>query len=242
MSQDVHNEKKFFDDLAEEKFQYSALKKKCFEKLFIELSKFIIDKERINIIDLGCGTGNFTAKLLSFKSEIYGCDVSEKSIKVAKKLHPKVNFSVQNIEKLSFEDNYFDVVIFSGVLHHFENLNPPLLEAFRVLKKDGVLFSYDTNLFNPFYWLLRRKNSIFYVSAGVTANEEPLSKKKIINAMQSQKFKNIKVYGISSMPLESVPGKLSFFVPLYNLLDYLLDIVPFVRNNVGSFLITKANK
>ena len=47
MSQDVHNEKKFFDDLAEEKFQYSALKKKCFEKLFIELSKFIIDKERI---------------------------------------------------------------------------------------------------------------------------------------------------------------------------------------------------
>ena len=83
---------------------------------------------------------------------------------------------------------------------------------------------------------------MFYVSAGVTANEEPLSKKKIINAMQSQKFKNIKVYGISSMPLESVPGKLSFFVPLYNLLDYLLDIVPFVRNNVGSFLITKANK
>ena len=84
MSQNIQNEKKFFDELAEEKFQYSALKKKCFEKLFIELSKSIINNKKINIIDLGCGTGNFTGKLLSFKSEIYGCDVSEKSIKLAK--------------------------------------------------------------------------------------------------------------------------------------------------------------
>ena len=45
MSQNIQNEKKFFDELAEEKFQYSALKKKCFEKLFIELSKSIINKK-----------------------------------------------------------------------------------------------------------------------------------------------------------------------------------------------------
>ena len=242
MSQNIQNEKKFFDKLAEEKFQYTALKKKCFEKLFIELSKSIINKKKINIIDLGCGTGNFTGKLLSFKSEIYGCDVSEKSIKLAKKLHPEINFSVQNIEKLSFENNYFDVVIFSGVLHHFNNLNLPLMEAYRVLNKDGILFSYDPNLHNPYNWFLRKKNSKFYVSTGVTINEEPLTKNKIINAMQLQKFKNIKVYGISNMPFESVAGKLSFFVPLYNFVDYLFDIVPFIRNIIGSFLITKASK
>ena len=243
MSQNIQDESSFFDQLAVQKFEYSALKKKCFEKLFFELSKSISSKQKINIIDLGCGTGNFTSKLLSLNGQIYGCDISKKSIKIANELYPKVNFSIQNIEKLSFEDNYFDIVIFSGVLHHFDDLSPPLIEAKRILKKDGTLFAYDPNLHNPFYWLLRRKNSMFYSNEGVTKNEEPLTKNKIIKAMQLQKFKNIQVYGLSSMPFESVgSNKLSYFMPLYNFVDYLLNIVPYVRNIFGSFLITKGRK
>ena len=36
--------------------------------------------------------------------------------------------------------------------------------------------------------------------------------------------------------------KLNFLLPVYNFVDLLLDIVPFIRNRIGSFLITKAWK
>ena len=92
-----------------------------------------------------------TKKLPLISDQVYGCDISPKSIKRANYLYPKINFSVQDIENLSFENDFFDVIIFSGVLHHFDDLNKPLLEAKRILKKDGLIFSYDPNLKNPFF-------------------------------------------------------------------------------------------
>ena len=243
----MQNKKKeivFFDKLAEEKHDFSALSEKCFKRLFSELSKFLTKKTRnIKIIDLGCGTGNFTKKLSFFSNQIYGCDISRKSIERAKYLYPKIKFSVQDVINLSFANNSFDVVIFSGVLHHFNNLYEPLKEAKRILKKDGLIFSFDPNLKNPFFWLFRRKNSLFYSKKGVTENEEPLKQKEIENMMKLHNFNNIDVYAISNMPLKSVGDKkLSYFKYFYNFADYLLNLVPFIRNSIGSFLITKGQK
>ena len=216
----------------------------CFQKIFIELSKSIINQPKnIKIMDLGCGSGNFTKKLPLISDQVYGCDISPKSIKRANYLYPKINFSVQDIENLSFENDFFDVIIFSGVLHHFDNLHEPLKEAKRILKKDGLIFSYDPNLKNPFFWLYRRKNSLFYSKKGVTENEEPLKQKEIENMMKLHNFNNIDIYAISNMPMKSIGDKkLSFLIPFYNYADYLLNIVPFIRNSIGSFLITKGQK
>ena len=244
MTQNKKEEIIFFDKLAEEKHEFSSLSEKCFERLFSELSKSLIKKpKKLKILDLGCGTGNFTKKLSLLSDQIYGCDISPKSIERAKYLYPKIKFSVQDIKKLSFENNSFDVIIFSGVLHHFNNLYKPLKEAKRILKKDGLIFSYDPNLKNPFFWLYRRKNSLFYSKKGVTENEEPLKQKEIENMMKLHNFNNIDIYAISNMPMKSIGDKkLSFLIPFYNYADYLLNIVPFIRNSIGSFLITKGQK
>ena len=176
-------------------------------------------------------------------SEVYACDISPKSIEKASNLYPKINFSVQDIEKLTFENNFFDVVVFSGVLHHFDNLDPPLNEAKRVLKPDGLIFSFDPNLYNPFFWLYRRKKSWFYSNEGVTDNEEPLTKKRVKNVMESFQFKQIEIYAISNMSYKYIENKkLSLLLPIYNFADYLLDIIPFIKKAIGSFLITKARK
>ncbi len=244
MTQDKKKEIIFFDELADEKHEFSALSEKCFQRLFDELSKSLIDKTKnIKIIDLGCGTGNFTKKLPLISDQVYGCDISPKSIKQASYLYPKIKFSVQDIENLSFENNFFDIIIFSGVLHHFSDLTKPLSEAKRILKKDGLIFSYDPNRNNPFFWLYRRKSSFFYSQKGVTENEEPLKQKELEKIMQHHDFKKIEVYGISNMPMKSIGDKkMSFLLPLYNFADYLLDIIPFVRKSIGSFLITKGRK
>ena len=77
---------------------------------------------------------------------------------------------------------------------------------------------------------------------GVTETIE-LIKNKIEIVMQSCQFKKIKVYGISNMPFKYIENKkLSLLLPIYNFVDYLIDIIPWVKNTIGSFLITKARK
>ena len=111
MYQDKEKEIEFFDQFIEEKKEYVGLSSKSYDKLFNELSKFLTAKDQqIHIIDLGCGTGTFTKKLSLLNGEIYGCDISSKSIAQAIKLNPKVKFSVQDIESLSFENDKFDFI------------------------------------------------------------------------------------------------------------------------------------
>jgi hypothetical protein len=91
--------------------------------------------------------------------------------------------------------------------------------------------------------MYRRKKSFLYSNEGVTDNEEPLTKKKIITAIKSCEFNNFSVYAISGIPFNYIENnKLSLFLPIYNFVDALLNIVPFIRNKIGSFLITKINK
>ena len=244
MTQDKKNEISFFDQIAEEEKEYIALSTKSYDRLFAELSKCLgQSKKRIKIVDLGCGTGSLTKKLLSLNSEVYGCDISSKCIETVNKLYPNINFSVQDIENLSFDDNFFDVAVFSGVLHHFEDFNKPLMEAKRILKKGGLIFAFDPNINNPFFWLFRRKKSWFYDKDGVTKNEEPLNKKKIKTTLQSCSFNEIKVFGISKMSYQYISSKkLSLFLPVFNFCDYLFNLIPYLRNIIGSFLITTARK
>jgi len=244
MIQDKKKEIDFFDKFIQEKNEYAVFSTKGYDKLLFELTKSLKFKNnKIKIIDLGCGTGTFTKKMSSLSSEIYGCDISPKSIEKASEKYPEINFSIQDIENLKFENNFFDVVTFSGVLHHFKDFSIPLKEAKRILKEDGLIFAFDPNLYNPFFWLYRRKESWFYSKSGVTDNEEPLSKKKIIETAKLCGFEEIDVYGISDMSFKYIESKkLSFFLPIYNFVDGLFNIIPFVRNNFGSFLITIIKK
>ena len=244
MQQDKKKEIKFFDNFVEKHDQYIGLSNESFERLYLELSKSLSSfNDNIKIIDLGCGTGTFTKKLLNLSDDVFGCDISEKSIIKARKLNSKIKFINEDIENLSLTNETFDIVILSGVLHHFENSNKVLLESKRILKKGGLLFAFDPNLHNPFFWLYRRKKSFFYSLKGVTENEEPLTKKHIFKSMKLAEFNQINVYGISNMPFKYIDSKiLRVFLPIYNLFDSFININPYVRNAFGSFLITKGYK
>ena len=242
MVQNKDEEIVFFDKFVIKNIDYIGISSAGYNKLFSELSKSLgYQKQNIKIIDLGCGTGAFTEKLSLLSSNVYGCDISPESIKRAKHLFPNMNFSVQDIENLKFKDNFFDVIVFSGVLHHFIDLQLPLMEAKRILKPGGLIFAFDPNLHNPFFWLYRRKKSWLYSSQGVTKNEEPLTKKKIKFVMELCKFKKIEVYGIANISFKYIKNK-KLLLPIYNLVDFFIDKIPYFKNVFGSFLIIKAKK
>lgn len=97
------------------------------------------------VLDAGCGGGRNMHWFIQNGFGIFGIDSSEAAILNLKNKYPhlKENFQIAPVEKLPFEDNFFDHVISSAVLHfaasvaHFNNM---MAEMIRVLKTNGTLF------------------------------------------------------------------------------------------------------
>ncbi len=131
---------------------------------FDNLQNFIDHKKVDKCLDIACGTGRLSAKLLQVTDNVYGVDLSEEVLKIAKNKYPQINFSLGESVNLPYEDNFFDLVVINGSLHHFFATEKTFTEAFRVLKagaKFVVLGEPNKNygaLWNPFFyvWFLFR--------------------------------------------------------------------------------------
>lgn len=112
-------------------------------------------------LDYCCGDGKRTIFLAQHGAKSFGIDISEESIKKCKEIAEKedlikeTNFSVMDAEKLEFEDNSFDLIICTGVLHHLD-IQKAYPELARVLKSDGKIICCEPLVHNPFFQLYRR--------------------------------------------------------------------------------------
>ena len=98
------------------------------------------------ILDAGCGGGRNLFWFINNEIEIYGIDKDPASIRFLKSVYPKLEaarFQVSKAEQLPFENDFFDHLISSAVLHfaesttHFFNM---VKEQVRVLQSKGSLF------------------------------------------------------------------------------------------------------
>ncbi len=94
------------------------------------------------VLDVGCGTAEFTIKMTGSARQVVGVDFSREAISRALKnmvRNDGTNVRVQlaDAERLPFPDGSFDVVVSrrGPVTDTLERLS----EAYRVLKKDGLL-------------------------------------------------------------------------------------------------------
>ncbi len=91
-----------------------------------------------NVLDFGSGSGRHLQKIKNGK--MYLVDFSEEMIKLAKKKSKKekipAKFTVASLDKLPFENNFFDSAIAIASLHCLtpKNQKKAIKELFRVLK------------------------------------------------------------------------------------------------------------
>ena len=160
------------------------------------------------ILDAGCGTGKCTTAMAKMGFKVVGVDISEKAIEFAKQTEENdkldIDYSVQDLESLPFEDNKFDIVFCGGVLHHFPNLIKAEEELFRVLKPKGIFCAYETNKSNPVTFVLftladlaRRILPIAYVKREFSINERALSIKELEGSLKSTGFSQLKFDSIN---------------------------------------------
>lgn len=239
--QDKRAEKDFFDEFASHG-AYDVLDERGYRRIVHEFLKLVKPREGQSFLDIGCGTGAFTGRLARLSLEGVGLDLSRGNLDVACRHLPAVSFVAGDTELLPFADNSFDVVTFSGILHHLPSLKLGLREGWRVLKPGGSLFAYDPNGRNPAMWLYRSPRSPVSSRKGVTVNERLLTAEELESALMEAGFANVASVGVSGIPYTYVAGFLvRKLLTLYNLADLLLDKTPLARH-IGSFLISFGRK
>jgi tellurite methyltransferase len=123
------------------------------QKLVGETDIYLLDqilkgryKPTDKILDAGCGWGRNLPWFLNEGIEVYGIDqdtVAIKELKIAYPFLPADRFQSSHVEHLPFNNNSFDHVISSAVLHFATGLSPfksMVAEMARVLKPGGSLF------------------------------------------------------------------------------------------------------
>lgn len=94
----------------------------------------------LRILELGCGKGRHADYLRKkYHAEVYGVDVTESSIELARAQYPQVKFYTMPAEKLEFEGNFFDAIYAYDVLEHVDDLAKAISEIARTIKSGGKL-------------------------------------------------------------------------------------------------------
>ncbi len=111
------------------------------------------------ILDVGCGHGDFLKGVHDKTTHSYGIDPDKEAIdKNAFIKHKRVG----TVEKLPFDNEFFDIVVSAWVLEHLQDPQKAFLEIFRVLKPGGKVIFLTPNAWNYNVWIIRLIPEIFH--------------------------------------------------------------------------------
>lgn len=244
-SQRIASEVDFFDKMVDEHGDYDVLSEGAYSRILHLFRRWVAPRAGERCLDLGCGTGAFTRRLRPFDLALQGMDISPKSVELANKTATSERYICGDITATNLPEASFDIVIYSGVLHHFatkEARAQVLAEGCRLLGPGGRLFAYDPNAHSPSMWLYRDPRSPLFSAEGKTENEVLLKKSELVDELRKAGFNQVEVRGVSGITYRWVAGRIARMVlSIYNLYEHAMRFSPF-ENRLGTFLITVATK
>lgn len=112
------------------------------------LKRIIDGDDEKRILDIACGTGDFSIEIAKHSSpgtSVTGLDLSEGMLKVMKQkvhkagLEDRISEEQGNSEQMRFDDGTFDRVTIAFGIRNFQDREKALKEILRVLKEGGRL-------------------------------------------------------------------------------------------------------
>lgn len=138
---------------AAKKYYESANESKLFYK-----DSVLKEVKGKKVLEYGCGPGSLAFELAQLGAEVYAIDISDVAIQQTSSKAAEeglnINCRVMDAESLDFEDDYFDVICGSGILHHLD-LRRSYKEIQRTIKKNGKAIFFEPLGHNPIINLYR---------------------------------------------------------------------------------------
>nr|WP_320164228.1 class I SAM-dependent methyltransferase [uncultured Trichococcus sp.] len=132
-----------FNNIANQYDEWYSQKKGAFvDRVETDLAFGMLKLEPgMKVLDVGCGTGNFSMKLAEMGYVVTGIDVSEEMLKVALRKAAEKSLSISYLRmdatELGFDDGAFDVVLTMAAVEFIEDTDRAVEEMFRVVKNGG---------------------------------------------------------------------------------------------------------
>ena len=181
----------------------------------------LFNKNQVNLLDIGCGKGQFINFLQERGWKVYGTEFSSLSAQAAKKKIGNESIFISNSLNEFKEINYkFDIVTFWHVLEHLENPKKLIQIIDEKLNNKGFVVIEVPN-FDSLQRIIDKKNWIHFECPRHVSH---FTKKSLLNLFDDKKFKLIKIstfsleYGFYGM-LQSL---LNLFLPVPN---YLFSLI-----------------
>lgn len=149
-------------------------------------------------LDVGCGTGSLALvakEQVGPIGSVYGIDASPEMVAIAQQKATQasrdVTFQVDVIERLSFPDNQFDVVLSSLMMHHLPNdlKSQGLAEIYRVLKPGGRVLVVDVESSTEGTLMQKIADIAIHLHGGHTAMQDNV--KKLVPFLEAAGFSAI---------------------------------------------------
>ena len=114
------------------------------------IKKYTQSIKNANILDIGCGDGEYTSLFCQNGNKLVGLDYKN----YVKPKYKKFKFVKGNAENLPFSSGTFDLIISFDVLEHIKDDQKAVKEMHRVLRKKGKIFLETPNKERLSYYLL----------------------------------------------------------------------------------------
>ena len=162
----------------------------------------------LSILDIGCGGGLISEPLARLGGVVTGIDASEKNIKVAQLHSEKNNLNIRYINKSPDEFKEFekfDIILNLEVVEHVEDVNLYLKSCYKLLKKDGIMFTATLN--RTFTSYLRAIIGAEYILRWLPIGTHDWNKfikpEELEKYLIEKKFKTLDIKGLEFNPINS---------------------------------------
>jgi len=133
-------EAEYFEDK-----ELARKRSKMYLQEFTRLKKYLDINKGGNVLDVGCGTGDFLS-LFATGWKKYGIEISDFAREIAQKKGIITDFELK--------DNFFDLIIFRGTIQHIPDPISKIGECYYWLKEGGFLVFLATPNTNSIYYKL----------------------------------------------------------------------------------------
>ena len=152
-----------------------------------------VAKDR-RVLEYGCGPGSAAFELARHGAQVIGIDISDVAIAQskakAKAENLEIDFRRMNAESLEFEDNTFDIIVGSAILHHLD-LDKAYKELHRCLKPGGKAVFIEPTGHNPLLNCYRKLTPKLR-----TVDEKPMRRKDFRKASSYFSEVSVKYYNL----------------------------------------------